>query len=103
MSRRKRRRTAPAYAGPHEPWQGKEHTRSIEEPAFDRNPADGFQDGEFRCVPVATVPALLWLADHHDRPDIIPRDAAGQRYTTDAFVRYLGERWFTGQNRGGSG
>lgn len=75
----------------------------VHNPAFDRNPADGFQDGEFWCVPVATVSALLWLADRYDRPDIVPRDAAGQRYTTDAFVRYLGERWFNTNDRTGTG
>lgn len=75
----------------------------VHNPAFDRNAADGFQNGEFWCVPVATVSALLWLANRYDRPDIIPRDAAGQRYTTDAFVRYLGERWFNTNDQTGTG
>ena len=44
----------------------------VHNPAFDRNAADGLQDGEFWCVPVATASVLLWLADHYHRPDIIP-------------------------------
>lgn len=75
----------------------------VHNPAFDRNAADGLQDGEFWCVPVATASVLLWLADHYHRPDIIPRDAAGQRYTSDAFVRYLGERWFNTNDQTGTG
>lgn len=75
----------------------------VHNPAFDRNAADGFQNGEFWCVPVATASVLFWLADHYQRPDVIPRDAAGQRYTSDAFVRYLGERWFNTNDRTGTG
>jgi hypothetical protein len=75
----------------------------VHNPAFDRNAADGFQNGEFWCVPVATASALFWLADHYHRPDVIPLDAGGQRYTTDAFVRYLGERWFNTNDQTGTG
>jgi hypothetical protein len=71
--------------------------------AFDRSPQDGNQNGEFWCAPAATVSALLWLADHYHRPDIVPRDAAGQRYGTEAFVRYLGERWFATSDTTGTG
>lgn len=72
-------------------------------PVFDRNAQDGNQNGEYWCAPVASVAALLWLADHYNRPDIVPRDAAGKRYSTDAFVKYLGERWFNTNDKTGTG
>lgn len=72
-------------------------------PVFDRDASDGNQNGEFWCAPTAMVSALLWLAERYDRPDIVPRDASGQRYTTEAFVRYLGERWFDTRDQTGTG
>lgn len=49
--------------------------------AFDRDAADGNQNGELWCAPVAAVSALLWLAKTYERPDVVPKGPGGARMT----------------------
>jgi len=70
--------------------------------AYDRNTADGNQNGENWCVPVASVSTLLWLANTYNRPKLIPVGADGKQYTTDQFVEYMATRWFNTNDQTGT-
>lgn len=70
--------------------------------AFDRNAADGNQNGELWCAPVAAVSALLWLAKTYDQPDVVPKGPGGARMTTEEFVYHLGTRWLETKDNTGT-